>query len=278
VGTRRVATFVVVIGALLAPAVPAQGAVIQRFWIGEGSVPTDVPDLKYVIDKGPSDVGTIHSLGAQAINYEQSFMLNSEEAAYARARGWLAQTCSGAEIRSTSAPVTMMDPTIPEAREWRTTLVADETNSGGYDGSYLDNIRAVYVRHHFTGDPDDRSLPGCQLISNDQWAAASADVVNLMEAKTGKMAIINGNPFGSGNAYFEHQALADVVMNQLDPALGSGVHIERWGTKNSANDPRFMDVITGRGLQGFAKCDASASTCTNLFNRALRPELRYLHL
>jgi hypothetical protein len=67
-----------------------------------GSLSHMMGAISGAVIKGPyssSDVSSLHSSGAQrVINYEQAFVLNSAEASVARAKGWLALTCSGEEI------------------------------------------------------------------------------------------------------------------------------------------------------------------------------------
>jgi hypothetical protein len=238
---------------------------LNRYWIGGGLVPSGIPNLAYVVQKGAK---VVVPSGSQAINYEQSFALNDTEAAYARARGWLAKTCSGKEIHpSNITSVTLLDVTNPAARDWRAATIAAETNGKGYDGTYLDTLRAYHPAGFYDGTP-------CG-ITNATWVAASVDLVTLVKAKTGgRMVIANGAGMGSGRKYFATNRAADPII-----AAADAVQIEHFARGGySSEDVAFLDVLTGGGKLAFAKCDSTAATCTSLFDRAQRPEMRFLHL
>jgi hypothetical protein len=236
---------------------------VKRYWIGGGRAPAGIPNLAYVVQKGANLVPS----GPQAINYEQAFALNDAEASYARARGWLARTCGGAEIHPANIPsVTLLDPTNASARAWRAGEIARLTNERGYRGTYLDTLRSYHPEGFYDGVP-------CN-ITDAQWLAASVDMVTTVKAKTGKLVIANGAGMGSGRKYFTSNRAADPII-----AAADAVQIEHFARgRYLEDDVRFVDELTSRGKLAFAKCDSTATTCTSAFTKAARPEMRFLHL
>lgn len=248
-----------------ARAVPRHGYVI-----GTGSPPVieGDPAPRYVIDKGVNDVAFIRSKGAKPINYEEAFALNSAEADHARARGWLALTCDGDEIHPADIPnKTLLDVTEPAAIDWRTSAIADETNSEGYAGTYLDTLRAYTPAGFYDGDP-------CGWSDAD-WLSGSIATVQQVKTKTqGKLVIENGRGLGSGKDYFERPEESDRLI-----AVGDGVQIEFWArAKFDDLDVRYMDRLTAEGKLAFAKCWSTPQECEDLFDRAQRADRRFLHV
>jgi len=246
------------------PVTPLSTSGLNRYWIGGGQAPSGIPNLAFVVQKGAKAVPS----GVRAINYEQSFALNDTEAAYARSRGWLAKTCGGSEIRPANIrAVTLLDATNAAALEWRAATIADETNGQGYDGTYLDTLRAYHPDGFYDGTP-------CG-ITDAKWLTASVNLVTLVKAKTGgKMVIANGAGMGSGRKYFATNGAADPII-----AAADAVHIEHFARRaDSTEDVGFIDAVTAQGKLAFAKCDNDASTCISLFSTAQRPEMRFLHI
>src|SRR5919205_1732727 len=98
-----------------------------QFWTSGQSLSSS---SVYVIVKGSRNPDA-PSTGQRLINYEQSFVLNTTEASYARAQGWLALTCTGAEIHPEGAAGTLMDATDQAALDWRTFSIAGGTTAQG---------------------------------------------------------------------------------------------------------------------------------------------------
>lgn len=242
----------------------ASSSDVKRYWIGSGRVPAGIPNLAFVLQKGANLVPS----GPQAVNYEQSFALNEVEASFARNQRWLALTCDGKEIHPTNIPsVTLLDPTNPAARAWRASEIASQTNDRGYDGTYLDTLRSYHPEGFYTGIP-------CG-ITDAQWLAASVDMVTLVKAQTdGKLVIANGAGLGSGRKYFSTNRAADPII-----AAADAVQIEHFARgRYSDDDYRFIDLLTGQGKLAFAKCDSTPTTCTSVFSKAARPDMRFLHI
>jgi hypothetical protein len=246
------------------PLTPLSTSGLNRYWIGGGQAPSGIPSLAFVVQKGAKVVPS----GVRAINYEQSFALNDTEAAYARSRGWLAKTCGGSEIHPANIRgVTLLDVTNAAALEWRAATIAGETNGKGYDGTYLDTLRAYHPDGFYDGTP-------CG-ITDAKWLTASVNLVTLVKARTGgKLVIANGAGMGSGRKYFATNRAADPII-----AAADAVQIEHFARRaDSSADVAFIDAVTGQGKLAFAKCDNQPDACTSLFSRAQRPEMRFLHI
>jgi hypothetical protein len=214
-----------------------------------------------VIVKGraqPSQLALAGAPGARAflVNYEQAAALNSTEASYAEAHGYLAQTCSGELIHPRNIPqVTLMDLTNPAALQWRAAMISDETATG-YDQTYLDTLGSYFRDAHYTGHPCHDGVP----VTNEEWRDASIALVQAVKANTGKPVIANGAGLGSGGGYFRHQADSDLLI-----AAADGVQIEHFARNNTEKDVQFLQIAQARGKSVFAKCDASFESCSAAF-------------
>ena len=205
------------------------------------------------ISKGGAVPGSGYT--GKIINYEQAFALNSNQASYARSRGWLARTCGGQEISPLNIPgVKLLDARIAAARDWRAGEIAAETTSKRAHGTYLDTLRTFWPDDFYDGTPCNNS--------DAAWNSASVELVKAVKAKTGGFVIANGAGLGSGNKYFQTQAESDKIINVAD-----GVQIEQWmgNTKNTDEDRRFMQQMIGKGKMVFAKCKSAMTTCQSNF-------------
>jgi hypothetical protein len=237
-----------------------------RYWIGQGAMPSDLSRYDYVVDKGASDVDRIHASGARAVNHEPGFALNTEEAAYARARGWLAHTCDGREIQPDNiSKVVLMDATIPAAVQWRTDIFAEQTVSGGFDASLIDTLRAVFPQDHYDGVP-------CNL-NEAAWVDASVATVDQLQTKTGLPVFANGRGLGNAKWYFSAKANADRIINAAD-----GIQIEQFARNDPAADAAYLKLLGSRGKYAFAKCHGTVTDCETAFAAGATPGLSYLHL
>lgn len=237
-----------------------------RYWIGQGTMPSDLSRYDYVVDKGASDVDRIHAAGARAINHEPGFALNSEEAAYARSRGWLALTCDGNEIHPDNiSKVVLMDATIPAAVQWRTDIFAKQTVSGGFDASLIDTLRAVFPQDHYDGVP-------CNL-NESAWVDASVATVDQLQAKTGLPVFANGRGLGNAKWYFSAKSNADRIINAAD-----GIQIEQFARNDPTADAAYLKLLGSRGKYAFAKCHGTVTDCQTAFAAGATPGLSYLHL
>jgi hypothetical protein len=237
-----------------------------RYWIGQGTMPSDLSGYDYVVDKGASDVDRIHAAGARAINHEPGFALNSEEAAYARSRGWLALTCDGREIHPVNiSKVVLMDATIPAAVQWRTDIFAEQTVSGGFDASLIDTLRAIFPQDHYDGVP-------CNL-NESAWVDASVATVDQLQAKTGLPVFANGRGLGNAKWYYSAKGNADRIINAAD-----GIQIEQFARNDPAADAAYLKLLGSRGKYAFAKCHGTVTDCQAAFAAGATPLLSYLHL
>lgn len=197
----------------------------------------------YIIIKGGDQPS---STQAKRINYEQAFALNDKEAAEARSKGYLAQTCTGQDIHPASIPgVTLLNAEIPGAIEWRSSAIAGATNGNGEVGTYLDTLRPVFNASFYDGAP-------CKF-TDAGWRTGSVDMVNQVRAKTsGHMVIANRVAMGSGRAYNKYQAAMDDFLARANP---EGVQIEHFArsSKGIKYDQDFMKVLSGKGMMSFAK-------------------------
>ncbi len=206
------------------------------------------------LSKGGAVPGSGYS--GKVINYEQAFALNSTEASYARSRGWLARTCGGQEISPQNIPgVKLLDARIVAARDWRAGMIAAETTSKRSNGTYLDTLRAFWPDSFYNGTPCNNS--------DAAWNTASVEMVKAVKAKTGgRFVIANGAGLGSGNKYFQTQAVTDKIIN-----VSEGVQIEQWmrSAKSADADRRFMQQMIGKGKMVLAKCKSTMTTCRKYF-------------
>ncbi|MGH8884932.1 MAG: hypothetical protein ACRDYX_07130 [Egibacteraceae bacterium] len=260
--------------ALASPSLAHSEEEINTYAFVEGPNLNDasVQDHSVVIVKGSTNASALNELRQahpqlRFVNYEQAFALNPTEAAYARERGWLAITCDGGEIRPKNIPqVTLMDGTIPQARDWRTQLVGDETNTNGYDGSYLDTLGAYFNQDFYTGRP-------CGL-TDQQWRDASIATVDLVQAKTGRFVIENGFGLGSSRAYEQHKVGSDMLI-----AAGDAVQVEQFLRVNGRKDADVALIVSinVQGKDVYAKCKTASETqCRSAFVRAGNVDRNYL--
>jgi hypothetical protein len=228
---------------------------LYQFW-SKGETVTS--GAAYVIAKG----GDVPSTTAKVINYEQSFALNSNEAAVARSKGWLAHTCTGAEIHPGSIKsMTLLDGTIPAAVDWRSSGIAAETNSKPVVGTYLDTMRAIFNPSFYDGAP-------C-TYTEAAWRTGSVDLVNQVRSKTGgKMVIANGAGMASGSAYLKSQSAIDDFLARAHP---EAVHMEHFAktSKNADKDAAFMKTLAAKGIIAFAKCDGVTTLCQSTFDKGV---------
>jgi hypothetical protein len=185
------------------------------------------------------------------VNYEQAFALNNDEAEHARARGWLATTCSGQEISPQNFPrATLLDATIVAAREWRTDLVARETLTLDYDSSYLDTLRSYFPADFYDGLP-------CK-VSDEAWLKASIDTIDLVQEKTGRAVIANGRGMQNGLQYFGNRDEVDRLM-----ATADAVQVEHFGRfRNELDrDVAFVEAIRTAGKDPYVKCRRPGAAC-----------------
>jgi hypothetical protein len=217
--------------------------------------------------KGPfssSDVSSLHSSGAQrVINYEQAFVLNSAEASVARDNGWLALTCSGEEIHPRNIrDVTLMDARNADAREWRATTIADETNSKVADGTFLDTLRAHFPEDFYDGEPCDGLIT---TQRDEEWRAASVDMILRVKAKTPDRSyvIANGAGLGTGSGYLKAEPAAYSIVEAAD-----AVHMEHYlqAPERLAEDNSVIQAWNALDADVWAKCDAANdAACTSAF-------------
>lgn len=221
-----------------------------------------------------SDVDRLHANGVQrVINYEQTFALNSAEASFARSNGWLAQTCTGAEIHPRTIPqVALLDARNPAAREWRATAIAAETNGRAADGTYLDTLRAHFPEDYYDGIPCD----GLAEAERDEaWRAASVEMILLVKAKTVERSYVvaNGAGLASGANYEAYEAAAQTLVLAAD-----AVQMEHYlrSLKRKAQDNGVIAKWNALGAEAWAKCDtADDATCKRAFAEVELP-LNYL--
>ncbi len=220
----------------------------------------------YVIVKGsqnPDGASTTQRL----INYEQSFVLNATEASYARAQGWLALTCAGAEIHPSNSAGTLIDATDPAALDWRSSAIAAETTATGRYGTYLDTLRPIFPDSFYDGVPCEVELD--HAAGETAWRGGSIDLVNAVRSKTnGEMVIANGSGMQSGKSYAANQTAVDEFLSLARP---EGVQIEQFARNASAVplDASFMRTLGSRGIITFAKCAGKAKNCRTAFNDGL---------
>lgn len=263
-------------GALPSPSLAYSEEGINTYAFVEGPTLNDasVQGHSVVIVKGSTNASALNGLRQahpqlRFVNYEQAFALNQTEAAYGRERGWLAITCNGREIHpKNNLQMTLMDGTIPQARDWRTQLVGDETNTNGYDGSYLDTLGSYFNRDFYTGRP-------CGL-TNQQWREASIATVDLVQAKTGRFVIENGFGLGSSPAYEQHKGDSNMLI-----AAGDAVQVEQFLRVNGREDADVALIVSinvqGKGV--YAKCKTASETqCRSAFARAGNVDRNYLSL
>jgi len=221
-----------------------------------------------------SDVDRLHANGVQkVINYEQTFALNSAEASFARSNGWLALTCTGAEIHPRSIPkVVLMDGRNPAAREWRAAAIAAETNGKTADGTFLDTLRAHFPENYYDGVPCD----GLSSAERDEaWRAASVEMILLVKANTpGRSYVVaNGAGLGTGTSYVTWEAAAQTLVLAADAAQME--HYLR-SLKRKAQDNGVIAKWNALGADGWAKCaTANDATCKSAFAEVESP-LNYL--
>ena len=218
----------------------------------------------YVIVKGPSNPSG--SAGQTLVNYEQSFILNATEASYARSQGWLAHTCSGAEIHPLNGSGTLLDAANAGAVDWRSSSVAAETNAKNRQGTFLDTLRPIFPTSFYDGVPCD--IEQDHSVGEAAWRVGSIDLVTEVRSKTGgKMIIANGSGMQSGKSYSANQAAVDDFLALARP---EGVQIEQFGRKrNLTLDADFMRSLGARGIIAFAKCDGTKANCRTAFNNGL---------
>jgi len=229
-------------------------------------MPSSLTQYDYVVDKGASDVARIHASGARAVNHEPGFALNSDEAVYARSRGWLAKTCSGAEIHPVNiSQVVLMDASIPAAVAWRTDIFAKQTNEGKFDASLIDTLRAAFPADHYDGVP-------CNL-NTLAWVDASVATVDQLQAKTNKPVFANGRGLGNAKWYNSVKANADRIINAAD-----GIQIEQFARNDPVADTKYLKMLGDLGKYAFAKCHSTASVCQQAFDAGKTPGRSFLHL
>jgi hypothetical protein len=225
-------------------------------------------------DFSSSDVDRLHANGVQkVINYEQTFALNSAEASFARSNGWLARTCTGAEIHPKAIPkVALLDARNPAAREWRAAAIAAETNGKAADGTYLDTLRAHFPESYYDGVPCD----GLTDAERDEaWRAASVEMILLVKAKTlGRSYVVaNGAGLATGANYEQYEAAAQTLVVASD-----AVQMEHYlrSLKRKDQDNGVIAKWNALGADAWAKCDtADDATCKRAFAEVESP-LNYL--
>jgi hypothetical protein len=218
--------------------------------------------LSAVIVKGAPKADQLRSIkelipASIIVNYEQAFALNSTEASYARDHGYLAETCSGAEIHPANIQqMTLLDATNRAAVAWRAQTISSETEERGMDGTYLDTLRSIFPTSFYDGTP-------CGL-RDEEWLAGSISLLDEVKAQTGKFVIANGSGLQSGRNYFKYQAAADQLIAHAD-----AVQIEHFARSSDvARDVAFFESLRSKGKTVFAKCDGSTETCTSAFLQA----------
>jgi hypothetical protein len=190
------------------------------------------------------------------VNYEQAFALNKDEAEVARAKGWLAETCDGREISPRNVPrATLMDATIPAAREWRTGLMAKETRKLGYDSNYLDTLRSYFPPEFYDGIP-------CK-VSDEAWLKASIDMVRRIRQKTGKEVIANGRGMQNGLQYVHNREAVDQLV-----ATADAVQVEHFGRFHSeiGRDVKLVKAILEAGKEPYVKCRRHGEACRRILS------------
>ena len=190
------------------------------------------------------------------VNYEQAFALNKDEAELARAKGWLAATCDGREISPRNVPrATLMDATIPAAREWRTNLMARETRRLGYDYNYLDTLRSYFPADFYDGIP-------CK-VSDEAWLKASIDMVKRIRQKTGKAVIANGRGMQNGLQYVHNREAVDQLV-----AIADAVQVEHFGRFHSeiGRDVKLVKAILEAGKEPYVKCRRHGEACRRILS------------
>jgi hypothetical protein len=209
-----------------------------------------------IIVKGPATKRRLEKArglnpAIRLVNYEQAFALNDEEADYARTRGWLAATCGGQEISPQNIPrATLLDATIPDALEWRTDLVAEETMAFGYDFNYLDTLRSYFPHDFYDGLP-------CN-VSDAAWLDASIATIDLVQEKTGKEVIANGRGMQSGLQYFGNRQRVDKLIDTAD-----AVQVEHFGRFRTEldRDMAFVEAISAAGKDAYVMCRRPGDAC-----------------
>jgi hypothetical protein len=221
-----------------------------------------------------SDADRLHANGVQkVINYEQTFALNSAEASFARSNGWLALTCTGAEIHPKTIPkVVLLDARNPAAREWRAAAIAAETNGKAADGTYLDTLRAHFPDDYYDGIPCD----GLTESERDEaWRAASVEMILLVKAKTvdRSYVVANGAGLATGANYETYEAAAQTLVLAADAVQME--HYLRSPTRK-AQDNAAIAKWNALGAEAWAKCDTvDDAACKRAFAEVESP-LNYL--
>jgi hypothetical protein len=229
---------------------------LYQFWSKGDSVNSNAV---YIIIKG-NDMPSTH---AKLINYEQAFALNSNEASVARSKGWLAHTCTGKEIHPGNIPgVTLLNGELLAAVDWRSSMIAAETNDLPEAGTYLDTLRPYLNPSFYDGAPCDYTDAG--------WRTGSVELVNQVRSKTGgRMIIANGAGMGTGRSYFKAQFAVDDFLSRAKPEAVQIEHFAR-SSKGAPDDGNFMKVLEGKGIVPFAKCQGTTSVCQSTFSSAVQ--------
>lgn len=183
--------------------------------------------------------------------YEQGAGLSHREVAELEASNpeWIARDGNGNYITPKNfVRVTLADLTDPGYRSWKAERVAAEVALT--DGAYLDTLAAFFPDGFYTARPHENGAP----ITDMAWRDGSADLIRLVQERTARSVVVNGFGLGSGTAYLDHRADADVLVNQAD-----GVHIENFtrrgedpvdlydGELSWLNDIDFLRLLGQRG-------------------------------
>jgi hypothetical protein len=230
---------------------PAGAATYQSYELGAVSAASSYDAFVTKGSASASEVAAARSHGTFVVNYEEAFALNDREAAYARSRGWLARTCSGAEIHPANiASKTLLDVTKPEAIKWRAERISSETNALGYQASFIDTLRAYTPNGFYDGSP-------CNWTDGD-WLSASVRLVDTVQALTGKPVIENGAGLGSGSKFFANRPATETLLK-----AGDGAQIEHFCRKadKCSVDQKFLSYIVSLGKYALAKCQGDPSLC-----------------
>lgn len=249
-----IGTVAFVAAALLVERREASPLRYYRFISGRALDVEGTEGYSWVIVKGRTDGARIRGVrnersALSLANYEQAAALNRSEARYARDRGWLALTCDGDEIHPASIPkVTLLDITIREALRWRAQQIADETNSLGYDLSYLDTLRSYYPVRFYDG-------LHCIDDLDSEWLQNSIELVRRVRAQTDTMVLANGAGLQSGKNYRDHESSADQLIEAAD-----GVQIEHFfrNPRSYEADLDLVQRLIDRGKLVFVKNDGDA--------------------
>ena len=185
--------------------------------------------------------------------------------------GWIARDGGGNAIHPRGIPdTTLGDLTNPEFRAWQARRMAAEVRAGA-DGAFIDTLGAYFPVEFYSARP----VVAGAAVTDRAWRDGSADLIRRVKSLTGKSVIANGFGLGSGAAYFNAPADADVLI-----AAADGVQIEgftRWGDAPAGQFrkpvPWEQDLAYLESLGARAK---TAYAYTKVHTRASAAELNAL--